>query len=47
MLAQGWSDHLDITRLREDPIFRLAVSLCGTQQPLRPAEGPEPEGLCS
>jgi len=47
MLAQGWSDHLDVARLRDDPIFRLAVSSRRGQAPLRPAEGREPDGLCS
>jgi hypothetical protein len=47
MLAQGWSDHLDVTGLRQDPIFRLAVSSRRSQGPLRPAQGSEPDGLCS
>jgi len=45
--AQGWSDHIDVERLRQDPIYRLAVSNRRTQRPLREAEGREPEGLCS
>ncbi len=46
--AQGWSDHIDVDRLREDPIFRLAVSRRRGQRPLRAAEeSREPEGLCS
>ncbi len=45
--AQGWSDHLDVDRLREDPNFRLAVSNRRSQRPLRGAAGREPEGLCS
>jgi hypothetical protein len=47
MQVQGWSDHLDVTRLREDPILRLAVSSRRGQAPLRRAEGREPDGLCS
>jgi hypothetical protein len=47
LLAQGWSEHRDVTRLREDPIFRLAVSTRRGQAPLRAARGPEPEGLSS
>jgi Transposase DDE domain group 1 len=45
--AQGWSDQLDVTELRDDPLFRLAVSTRRGQRPVRPAEGREPEGLCS
>lgn len=47
LLAQGWSDHLDVNRLRQDPILRLAVSRRRGQRPLREAGGHEPEGLCS
>lgn len=47
LLAQGWSDQIDVERLREDPIFRLAVSCRRSQRPLRAREGREPEGLCS
>jgi hypothetical protein len=47
LLAQGWSDQNDVTRLREDPALRLAVSGRRGQRPLRPAAGREPEGLCS
>ena len=47
MLAQGWGDHLDVARLRNDPIFRLAVSSRRGQAPLRPAKGRQPDGLCS
>jgi hypothetical protein len=45
--AQGWSDHVDVERLRQDPIYRLAVSERRSQRPLRKAEGRAPEGLCS
>jgi hypothetical protein len=47
MLGQGWSDDLDVTRLRDDPVFRLAVSNRRGQSPLRRAEGRVPDGLCS
>jgi hypothetical protein len=47
LLAQGWSDQNDVTRLREDPALRLAVSGRRGQRPLLPAVGREPEGLCS
>src|SRR5690606_20010156 len=47
MPAQGWSDHLDVARLRDDPIFRLAVSSRRGQSPLRLPEGRLPDGLCS
>jgi hypothetical protein len=47
MLTQGWSDHLDVARLREDPVFRLAVSTRRGQGPLRAARAGEPDGLCS
>ncbi len=47
LLVQGWSDHVDVGRLRQDPIFRLAVSSRRSQRPLREAKGREPEGLCS
>jgi hypothetical protein len=46
--GQGWSDQTDVEELREDPVFRLAVSSRRGDHPLRPARGPgEPEGLCS
>lgn len=45
--AQGWSDQLDVSQLRDDPLFRLAVSTRRGQRPLRPTEGREPDGLCS
>lgn len=47
MLVQGWSSHLDVTRLRDDPIFRIAVSGRRGQAPLREANGREPDGLAS
>lgn len=47
LLAQGWSDQNDVTRLRQDPALRLAVSGRRGQRPLQPAVGREPEGLCS
>ena len=47
MLGQGWSDNLDVTRLRDDPVFRLAVSNRRGQAPLRRAEDRVPDGLCS
>jgi len=47
LLTQGWSDQIDVERLRDDPIFRLAASNRRGQRPLRAAEGREPEGLCS
>lgn len=47
LLAQGFSDHVDVNALRRDPILRLAVSDRRGQRPLREAEGREPEGLCS
>lgn len=45
--AQGWSSQVDVTLLRDDPLFRLAVSTRRGQRPVRAAEGREPEGLCS
>jgi hypothetical protein len=46
--AQGWSDHSDATLLRQDPLFRLCVSLRRGEAPLRPADGERvPEGLAS
>jgi len=46
--VQGWSDQTDVDALREDPMFRLAVSSRRQDRPLRPARGPgEPDGLCS
>lgn len=47
MDAQGWSSQADVTLLRDDPLFRLSVSTRRGQRPVRPAEGREPEGLCS
>jgi hypothetical protein len=45
--AQGWSDQDDVTGLRDDPVLALAVSGRRGQRPVRPAQGREPEGLCS
>ena len=45
--AQGWSDQDDVTGLRDDPALALAVSGRRGQRPVRPAQGREPEGLCS
>jgi hypothetical protein len=45
--SQGWSSQVDVNLLRDDPLFRLAVSQRRGQRPVRPAEGREPEGLCS
>ena len=45
--AQGWSSQVDVTLLRDDPLFRLAVSKRRGQRPVRAAEVREPEGLCS
>jgi hypothetical protein len=45
--TQGWSSQVDVTLLRDDPLFRLAVSKRRGQRPVRAAEGREPEGLCS
>lgn len=47
MPAQGWSDHLDVNHLRDDPILRLAVSSRRGQSPLRRGDGRAPDGLCS
>ena len=47
LLAQGWSDHTDVTWVREDPVLRLAVSCRRGQRPLRTGAAREPEGLCS
>src|SRR5690606_15093171 len=44
--CQGWHDQLDVTALRRDPAFRLAVSERRGDSPLRPG-GNEPDGLCS
>jgi hypothetical protein len=44
---QGWSEQLDVTELRDDPLFRLAVSTRRGQRALRAAAGREPGGLCS
>jgi hypothetical protein len=46
LLAHGWRDQADASLLREDPIFRLAVSTRRGQSPLRPSVG-APRGLCS
>lgn len=46
--GQGWSEQADVTALRRDPVFRLAVSSRRGDRALRPARGPrEPEGLSS
>lgn len=46
--SQGWSDQADVDLLRDDPLFRLAVSSRRSDRPLREATSPtEPEGLCS
>lgn len=45
--AQGWSDEVDVDALRDDPIFRLAVSERRGDRPLRAAGKKEPEGLAS
>lgn len=46
--SQGWSDQTDVDLLRDDPLFRLAVSSRRSDRPLREARSPtEPEGLCS
>jgi hypothetical protein len=47
LLAQGWRTHSDVSLLREDPAFRLAISSRRGQRPLRQATGREPNGLCS
>lgn len=44
--AQGWGDQDDADTLRDDPVFRLAVSSRKGQSPLREQEG-EPCGLPS
>jgi len=46
--GQGWTDQADVDLLRDDPVFRLAVSSRRQDRPLREARRPtEPEGLCS
>lgn len=46
--AQGWTDQEDVDLLRDDPLFRLAVSSRRSDRPLRDARHPgEPEGLAS
>lgn len=45
--CQGWSEHTDVTLLRDDPLFRLAASVRRGDSPLRPAPGHIPEGLSS
>jgi hypothetical protein len=46
LAAQGWRDQDDATPLRDDPVFRVAVSArCGTR-PLERRRG-EPSGLAS
>jgi hypothetical protein len=47
LLAQGWTAHSDVSRLREDPLLRVAVSSRRGQRPLRPGGKREAEGLCS
>jgi len=46
-LAQGWRDQDDVSLLRDDPAFRLAVSRRRGDSPLRKPLGNDPEGLCS
>jgi hypothetical protein len=46
LAAQGWGDQDDADGLRDDPVFRLAVSSRKGQAPLRELEG-EPCGLPS
>jgi hypothetical protein len=46
-IVQGWGDQNDVGLLRDDPVFRLAVSERRGDRPLRSATGNEPDGLCS
>lgn len=46
-LAQGWEDQNDVSLLRDDPAFRLAVSQRRGDGPLRSPRGRVPDGLCS
>ena len=46
-MAQGWRDQDDVSLLRDDPAFRLAVSRRRGDSPLRESRGNAPEGLCS
>ncbi|MFB6368079.1 MAG: transposase, partial [Gemmatimonadota bacterium] len=46
--AQGWADLEDADQLRDDPVFRTAVSSRRQDRPVKPArEAREPEGLPS
>jgi hypothetical protein len=47
MDAQGWNDQADVSRLRKDPILRLAVSGRRGDGPLRSGSKRAPDGLCS
>lgn len=47
MDAQGWTDQADVSRLRHDPILRLAVSGRRGDGPLRSGSKGDPDGLCS
>jgi hypothetical protein len=47
MDAQGWSDQVYVSLLRNDPILRLAVSRRRGDGALRPGSGSQPDGLCS
>lgn len=46
-LVQGWEDQNDVSLLKNDPAFRLAVSERRGDGPLREPEGHAPDGLCS
>ena len=46
-LAQGWRNQDDVSLLRDDPAFRLAVSRRLGDSPLRDPRARDPEDLCS
>ena len=45
--VQGYPDQLDVSLLRDDPLFRLSVSSRRGERALLPARGREPDGLAS
>lgn len=46
--AQGWTNHEDATRLRDDPLLRLSVSERRGEAPVRPSvDRSVPDGLAS